>query len=113
MISVVVGLAWTRLLAAITGPVEVIACCRTAQRDEKNGYKFTAAMEWRKAAQHLAGIPTASEFCWKQWERIMRLPRRLANPIADDITTQFVPERRAEGELGKIPATQISFASVA
>jgi hypothetical protein len=112
--SAMAAVAWIRLLAAIAAPVEAIACCRDAQHDERNGFEFTAAMEWRNAAQHLEGIPWAPEFCWTQWERIMRLPRRLANPIVDDTSAPFLAERHAEvrGLLAAIPATQISFASV-
>jgi hypothetical protein len=53
----------------------------TAQRDEKNGFPFTAAMGWRKAAELLAPITPMSDRCWREWERIMRLPRHLAGPI--------------------------------
>lgn len=74
---------WGRALAVISGPVVRIACCRAAQRDEVNGYSFTAAMEWRKAAGFMALVPAASDYCWKQWERIMLLPRRLAAPIVE------------------------------
>jgi hypothetical protein len=116
VISAVAGAAWTRLLAAINMPIEAFACCRAAQCDEKNGFEFTAAMEWRKAAQHLAGISTASEFCWKRWERIMHLPRRLANPLVDDTAVQFTLNMNSVSEdanLGEIPATQIPVVSVA
>jgi hypothetical protein len=113
-ISAMVVVAWTRALAALAVPVEAIACCRAAQRDERKGYQFAAAMEWRKAAQHLAAIPTASGFCWKQWERIMHLPRRFANPIVDDTMPQFVPQHRVEqATLRELPAIQIPLASVA
>jgi hypothetical protein len=59
----------------------VMRYCLAAQRDEKNGFPLTAAMEWRKAAELLAPITPISERCWREWERIMRLPRRLAGPI--------------------------------
>lgn len=54
---------------------------RAAQRDEKNGLPFTAAMEWRKAAELSSWITLLSNYCWREWERIMHLPRRLAEPI--------------------------------
>jgi hypothetical protein len=59
----------------------VMRYCLAAQRDEKNGFPLTAAMEWRKAAELLAPITPISDRCWREWERIMRLPRRLAGPI--------------------------------
>ncbi len=52
-----------------------------AHRDEQNHYPYTSAMEWREAAELLAPNTFAAEYCWRHWERIMRLPRRLAAPI--------------------------------
>jgi hypothetical protein len=80
--SISAAIVWRRWIAAVSSPAIAVACCRAAQRDERNGYTFTAAMEWRKAAQLLAPIPVGAELCWRQWERIMRLPRRLAEPIS-------------------------------
>ncbi len=74
---------WRRLITVASGPANAIAYCRAAQRDEENGYPFTAATEWGKAAQLLAPIPVAAELCWQQWERITRLPHLLSQPIAD------------------------------
>lgn len=51
-----------------------------AKHDENSGFPYTAAMEWRNAAE-LFGLQMLGEYCWGQWERIMRLPRRLAEPI--------------------------------
>jgi hypothetical protein len=73
--------ACQRFVAAISSPVLAIAYCHAAQRDEKNGFPFTAAMEWRKAAELLNSIPAAADRCWRHWERLMQLPRRLADPI--------------------------------
>jgi hypothetical protein len=55
--------------------------CLAAQRNEKQGFPLAAAMEWRRAAELLTMIPLAANRCWREWERIMRLPRRLAGPI--------------------------------
>jgi len=55
--------------------------CLAAQDDERNGFPFTAAMEWRKAAELLGSSTPIAALCWCEWERIMRLPRRLAGPI--------------------------------
>jgi hypothetical protein len=71
-----------------SGAVLAIAYSRAAQRDEKSGYAFTAAMEWRKAAIVLASFPGAADHCWQQWERIMHLPRRLAGPIGATVVAK-------------------------
>ena len=54
---------------------------RPAQRDECNGFPYTAALEWRYAAEVSAPRSAAAEYCWQQWERIMRLPRRLGGSL--------------------------------
>jgi hypothetical protein len=79
---------WRYPIALICGPVIGIAYCHAAQHDERHGYAITAALEWRRAAELMAPIPTAADRCWLQWERIMHLPRRLAGPIAStsDVT---------------------------
>ena len=51
-----------------------------AKHDEDSGFPYTAAMEWRNAAE-LFSLQVLGEYCWRQWERIMHLPRRLAEPI--------------------------------
>ena len=73
------GVAKT-LIALACGSAIAIAYCVAAGRDEKNGYRLTAAFEWRKAAELLAVFPSMADHCWQQWERIMNLPRRLADP---------------------------------
>jgi hypothetical protein len=55
-------------------------CSRAAKREERNGFKYTAAMKWRSAADLFAPDTRAVEYCWCEWERIMQLPRRLAGP---------------------------------
>jgi hypothetical protein len=57
------------------------AYCSAAESDERRGFPYTAAMEWRQAAELLAGVPAMAEQCWREWERLMRLPRRLAAPL--------------------------------
>lgn len=51
-----------------------------AQKDERNGFPHTAAMEWRHAAELFASNTLAAEYCWQQWERTLNLPRWLAGP---------------------------------
>ena len=70
----VLGLPWTPELA------KAFHCSRDAQREERNGFKYTAAMKWRIAAELFAPDTRAVEYCWCEWERIMQLPRRLAGP---------------------------------
>jgi hypothetical protein len=68
------GLPWTPHLA------KAFRCSRDAQREERNGFKYTAALKWRSAAELFASDTRAVEYCWCEWERIMQLPRRLAGP---------------------------------
>lgn len=53
-----------------------------AQRDERNGFPYTAAMEWRHAAELFESGSLAADYCWRQWESIMHLPRQLARPVS-------------------------------
>jgi hypothetical protein len=73
------------MIAAFRSAIAV-RYCLAAQRDEKNGFPFTAAMGWRKAAELLVPITPMSDRCWLEWERIMRLPRHLAGPICCEST---------------------------
>jgi hypothetical protein len=68
------GQPWTPNLA------EAFHWSRAAQREERNGFNYTAAMKWRNAAKLFAPDTQAVEYCWQEWERIMQLPRRLAGP---------------------------------
>ena len=79
------GFARTRRsgLALVSGREIAVAWCRAAIRDEKSGYICSAAMEWRRAADRFGSTSTMAERCWRQWERLMHLPRRLAEPIGD------------------------------
>lgn len=70
---------------------------RSAQRDERNGFPYTAAMKWRHAAEFSVSDARAADYCWEQWERIMNLPRRLAGPVGASPHRPDVPSiRRAE-----------------
>lgn len=70
-----------RLLIVAFHSALAMRYCLAAQRDEMSGFPFTAAGEWRKAAELLGPITPMSDRCWLEWERIMRLPRHLAGPI--------------------------------
>jgi len=77
-----------RLLAlAGTAPL-AIRYCLAAQRDEQNGFPFTAAMEWQKAADLFVPIAPFADLCWREWERIVRLPRQMAGPISDQLQSE-------------------------
>jgi hypothetical protein len=80
-----VGAWW---LSHIAGRVRAFQYGCAAERDERNGFPYTAAMEWRKAAE-LTANTRAAEYSWRQWERIMQLPRRLAEPVGDSQPVGF------------------------
>ena len=69
-------------LPTIAAPARAFHCSRAARREERNGFKYTAAMKWRTAAELFAPDARAVEYCWCEWERIMQLPRRLAGPAS-------------------------------
>jgi 2-haloacid dehalogenase len=70
---------WRVLILA--GPILALPCRRAALRDENNGFPFTAAMQWRKAAEMSSWIAPLAIRYWREWERIMQVPRGLAEPI--------------------------------
>ncbi|MGC1452386.1 MAG: hypothetical protein WA830_20335 [Candidatus Sulfotelmatobacter sp.] len=80
LVIAAVGAKWFSITAALAKAVHYF---RAAQKDERNGFRYTAAMEWQLAAGLFASNTLAAEYCWRQWERIVRLPRRLAGPIGD------------------------------
>jgi hypothetical protein len=59
------------------------AYCRAAEDDERNGSPFTAASEWHRAAHCFDSESVIADRCWREWERIMRIPRALANSVID------------------------------
>ena len=99
-------------------PTNVIASAkafrygRAAQRDERNGFPCTAALEWRKAAELIASKKRSAAYCWRQWERIMHLPRRLA--VADASQAAAVPLQSSSTSpaIGSVVG-HISFANAA
>jgi len=70
-----------QLIVVAFSSVIAMRYCLAAQRDERNGFPLTAAMEWRRAAELLGPIAPMSDRCWREWERIIRLPRHLAGAI--------------------------------
>ena len=73
-----IGGWWTRKVAVLA---KALHYSHAARRDERNGFPCTAAMEWRHASELFLSGSLAAEYCWRQWERIMHLPRQLAGPI--------------------------------
>lgn len=65
-------------------------CSHAAQKEERSGFKFTAAMKWRIAAELFAPDAQAVESCWCEWERIMQLPRRLAGPACASTIARLI-----------------------
>lgn len=75
----------------------------TAQEDERNRFPYAAAMEWRHAAELFGTNTPAADYCWRQWERIMQLPRRLAGPF----------ELKVPAAVPAVPVDRNSFAVAA
>jgi hypothetical protein len=85
-----------------------------AECDERKGFPHTAAMEWRNAAELLATNTRAAEYCWRQWERIMDLPRRLAVPVVDSQQAGFsLPPASAFRPVMAPALNQVSFVNAA
>ena len=81
--SLVIAGVGAQLFSMVAAVAKAVHYVRAAQKDARNGFRYTAAMEWQLAAGLFASNTLATEYCWRQWERIMRLPRRLAGPIGD------------------------------
>lgn len=79
----VIAAVAARWLSNVAALAKAFHYGHAAQHDERNGFPYTAAMEWRNAAELLCPKTRSAEYCWRQWERIMHLPRRLAQPIRD------------------------------
>jgi hypothetical protein len=87
---------------------------RAAERDERNGFPYTAAMEWRKAAELFAPNTRPAQYFWRQWERIMQLPRRLAGPVGGSQQPYLVLPAASASRSAIAPTIdQISFANAA
>jgi len=70
-------------LACVAVVRKAIQYVSAANRDERINFPFTAAWEWREAAELFGSSDSAADYCWRQWERIMHLPRHLAAPILE------------------------------
>jgi hypothetical protein len=88
------------------GPILAFRYRRTAQRDENNGFPFTAAMEWRKAAELSSWITPLANRYWRECERIMQVSRRFAPPIGVvHVTSMLVFQRSPHPQVD--PAVQL------
>jgi hypothetical protein len=72
-----------RCLAHIAALGKAVQYVCAAHRDEQSDFPYAAALEWRKAAELFGFDTPVAEYCWRQWERIVQLPRWLAGPIGD------------------------------
>jgi hypothetical protein len=81
-----------RLYKRIATLVSAMRYCEAAKRDEWNGFVLTAAWEWRQAAELSASILFLADHCWREWERIMHLPRQLSGPIDDFYSSASVQD---------------------
>ena len=79
---------YVRSALRLAGLILALRYRRAAQRDENNGFSFTAAMEWRRAAELSSWITPLANRYGREWERITHLSRRLAVPIG---VAQVVP----------------------
>ena len=80
-----------RFLGKAADSLRGLVYVRAAAKDEKDGFPFTAAWEWQRAAECLGWISIIADRCWREWERIVHLPRYLAAPIGwDELTPVFV-----------------------
>ncbi len=79
----VIAASGAQWFSNVAGVAKAVHYVRAAQRDEHNGFRYTAAMEWQFAAGLFGSNTLAAEYSWRQWERIMHLPRGLAGPISD------------------------------
>jgi hypothetical protein len=68
-----------------------------AREQEQQGFIFTAAFLYRKAAE-TSSTPDESATYWREWERLTRLDRKMANPSTgigarrdSDKSSRFVP----------------------
>ena len=82
-------------LLRLAGPVLSVRYYWAARRDENGGFPFTAATEWRKAAELSSCFTLLAERYWREWERIMQVPRRLAEPIGIAPATMVVVRKQS------------------
>jgi hypothetical protein len=109
---VIAAIAWW--LSNVIVPAKAFQYGCAARRDEHRGFPYTAAVEWRKAAELFPPNTRAAEYSWREWERIMHLPRRLAEPIGVSATVAFpLLVASASGSAMGPAIEQISFAHAA
>lgn len=90
-----IGAIGTWWVVNVVAPAKAFHYGCVAERDERKGLPYTAAMEWRQAAELFGPSTRAAEYSWRRWERIMHLPRRLAEPVGDHGPAAFSLPLRA------------------
>ena len=101
-------------LSNVIVPAKAFHYSLAAVRDERNGFPYAAAMEWRQAAGLFGPSTRAAEYFWRQWERIMHLPRRLAGPVGiSRQTASSLPVAPASLPCNRPTLDQVSFANAA
>ena len=73
-------------MQAVVVPAKALQYAHAAGCDERNGFLYTACLEWRHAAELFEPGSLAADYCWKKWERIMHLPRQLATPLGGTLS---------------------------
>ena len=109
-----IAMVATWWLSDLVAPAKAFHYGRAARRDERKGLPYTAAMEWRKAAEPCAREARAAGYLWRQWERVTRLRRRLVGPIGVSRPEAF-PQQPccSRSAIGPAVVDQISFANAA
>lgn len=103
-----------RWLSTVAIPARAFQYGCAAERDERRGLPYTAAMQWRKAAELFPPDTRAAEYFWRQWERVMQLPRRLAGPIEERPEVAGLElVHSAPQPLAALPTEQISLPTAA
>ena len=103
------GATWASSIGVLASAVYYM---HAARRDEQRDFPLTAAMEWRKAAELFAPETVAADYFWRQWERVMHLPRRLAGAVGEAMVeaspqSMRMLTRSRAGHCGSISLSQV------
>jgi len=102
------------LCATMVDSMRGLGYWRAAEKDEKNGFPFTAALEWQEAAECFGWISLVSNRCWEEWERIMHLPRQLSTPIGEsEVVLQLAVAALDAGAMANAAESLVPFAAAA
>lgn len=73
---------------------------------EQQGFTYTAAFIFRKAAEE-ASSEEESALCWREWERLTRLDRKLAKSLVGAPTSQTSNSLSNLNESGLAPSSSV------